>query len=303
MIRDAHGRVLIYDAFLRNGTLYLIATYTHYNDAMTVEVNSIRAEEVGHNEYEPVRYFRVPCAAIPTHIHINGVSYSVPTGSVDVLPCADASGFAVATLFKDDHPFLPQMIDWYRAQGATQFYLYYNGPSLPAGLPTGPDILYRTWNFLYWNTGAYFNNKEKGWAHAAQTAFLTTACLRYLPAHTWTALVDIDEALHANDGRRLVDALQDIPPEYDCVRVRNYWSFRSHDRILYSVEPEPWTSRTKCMVRGSYTGLCGVHSPKAGARCLDSDAFRMYHIVNCGHSNRLPLVKEPRGQVPLPAKK
>lgn len=302
MLRDAQGRTVIYDIFIRDGVCYLVSTYWHYRDlSLQVTVDGQVAEEIGHNEYEPVRYFRVPVTGAPEVVAINGVEHRL-TAPVPVVGESQKGGLAIATLFKHDHAHVASMIEWYRAQGADTFYMYFNGPSLPAGLPTGPGIHYRLWDFQYWNRADY-RYKETGWVHAAQTAFLTMVRLRHMPDHSWIGLVDIDECVSNTTGKTVADTLAEVPLEYDVVRVRNRWAFKSHNRLIYTTVSDPgaeWDARTKCFYRGTYTGLCGVHRPKAGASILNCTSLLMLHVVNYTHMERLRQVEEPRASVPWP---
>lgn len=302
MFHDKKGRVLIYDAFIKGGCLYLVSTYYHYKDApsMDVRVNGVRAKEYGANEYEPVRYFCAPVVAgVPLSITING-SVLTLTVTPTVLDEPPKGGFAVATLFKNDYQYMSAMIDWYRAQGCTAFYLYFNGGDLPAGLPVGPDIHYRSWNFRYWNPGDY-RDKETGWVHAAQTAFLTAVRLRHMPDHDWIALVDIDEHVRSADGRRLVDALAAVPANVQVARVPCHWARREGDVIHYAKRPEGLGVRTKCIYRGSYTGLCGIHKPKDMSAMVDRPDIQMLHVVNYWWTDRrLTNVKGDTGTVQWP---
>ena len=303
MIRDAQGRTVIYDIFVRDGLCYLVSTYWHYRDPpLQIVVNGRVAEEIGYNEYEPVRYFRVPVTAPPEVISIDGIEHRIP--AVPVIGREGTQGLAVATLFKHDYAHMTSMIEWYRAQGVETFYLYFNGPSLPPGLPTGPGIQYRLWNFQYWNP-CDWRDKETGWTHAAQTAFLTMVRLRHLPDHSWIGLVDIDECVANPAGPTVAETLAAVPAEYDVVRVRNRWAFKSHDRLIYTTVGDPeteWEARTKCFYRGTYTGLCGVHRPKPGATILNCQSLLMLHVVNYTHMERLRQVAEPRASVAWPTK-
>jgi hypothetical protein len=299
MIQDSvTGRQLIYDAFIRDGVLYMVSTYYHYRDPPhTIIVNGVQATPVGYNEYEPVVYYHVPCLSPPAAITINDRTYTLPP--LDILTTGTPTGLAIATLFKHDHAFMSEMVDWYRKQGATAFYLYFNGPTLPAGLPQGPDLHYRLWNFRYWNPGNY-KDPEMGWVHAAQTAFVTMVRLRYIPDHAWTGLVDIDEAVMATSGEPLDRALAAVPEEHTVLRIQNHWALKAHNRIIYSQESEGPIARTKCFYRGSYTGLCGVHAPKpATTPTLATTDFRMLHIVNQTHPDRISLIRDPKLTLPL----
>jgi hypothetical protein len=298
MIKDpSTGHQLVYDAFLRDGWLYIVSTFYNIRDRpLTITVNGLTAEVHGFNEPEPVCYYRVRCTEIPTHITINTITYPFPSNIDTLLSPQQPGGIAIATLFKGDHMFIPNMLAWYRKQGATAFYLYYNGDTLPDGLPTGPDIHYRTWNFRYWNSGGMHGRPETGWAHAAQMAFLTTVRLRYFPYHSWIGLVDIDELVVPVDGIQLSTYLEKVPANKLCVMFQNHWAIQNNNSITYSEKAEGWESRTKCFYRGSYTGLCGIHHPKhlSPASILNTLDLRMLHIVNQTHPDRISLIRNPK---------
>jgi hypothetical protein len=307
MIKDAAGRTIIYDAFIRDGWLTLVSTYYHYREGpvLRIRVGGRLMQEIGVNEYEPVRAFRLEWPDSdrpPSDIEINEVLYPLTVDVVTQEP--RTPGFAVATLFNHDWAHTGSMIEWYRAQGVTAFYLYFNGPALPSGpgLPTGPDIHYRLWNFQYWNRADY-KDKETGWVHAAQTAFLTMVRYRHLPDHAWIALVDIDEHVWSADGRRLIDVLADVAPEVGVIRVPCHWALRAHNRIIYTQTGERVGVRSKCLYRGDYDGFIGVHNPKPVGEPFDHPSLRMLHVTNYTHSDRIGLIKEPRGEVPWPTQK
>jgi hypothetical protein len=285
MIADATGRTLIYDAFVRDGFLYLVSTYWHFREApITIRVGDAIAEEVGVNELEPVRYFRVSVGSSspPTEIQIDDVTYSFKEPVPVLAVKAQNKGLAVATLFKQDHKHIPSMIEWYRAHGVDDFYLYYNGTELPAGLPTGPGIHYGLWPFRYWHPGTKINKKETGWMHAAQPAFITMITLRYMPDHSWMGLVDIDEHVcPVTADLKLCDVLADVSSGFDVVKVRNYYAIRNPDSISFGSESQGgWTHRTKCFYRGSFRGLCGIHQPKTKCSILECESLRMLHMAN-----------------------
>ena len=181
MIRDATGQVIIYDIFVRDNICYLISTYHRQSDPpLNIVVNGCVAKEVGFKEYEPIRYFHVPVLTPPTAVTINGVTHEL-TAPVPVVSRLGGGGIAVATLFKNDRAFVSSAVDWYRAQGVEDFYFYFNGPTLPEGLPTGMGIHYGIWDFPYWNAQKY----PDSFNHGAQTTFLTMIRLRYMPYHSW----------------------------------------------------------------------------------------------------------------------
>jgi hypothetical protein len=301
MLHDTKGRTVIYDAFVKDGFLYLVSTYYHYKDAppMRIIVDGVQAEEIGLNDYEPVRYFRVPVAATgPKVIEVNGKPVKFKP---EILKPRVRGGFAVATLFKNDYQYMNSMIEWYRVQGCTAFYLYFNGGALPPGMPQGPDIHYRSWNFRYWNPTDW-KDKETGWIHAAQPAFLTMVRLRHMPDHDWIALVDIDEHVWPGEGKRLVDVLAATPPEVQVVRTPCHWTRREGQALHYALTPDPVGVRSKCIYRGSYQGLCGIHRPKDESAMVERPDLRMLHVANYWWMDRrVDHVKGETGVVQWPA--
>ena len=304
MISDPKtGKQLIYDAFVRDGWLYMVSTFYHYKDKpYTIIVNGRQAECVGANEYEPVCYYRVEIDTVPTTVIINDAMYNFPR-ELDILnsETGGKGGIAIATLFKNDYPFIPDMLSWYRKHGVAKFYFYFNGPTLPAGLPEGPDVQYHLWDFQYWNPGSDYKNHETGWTHAAQTAFLTMTRLRHLPDHKWIGLIDIDEVIYPVNGCTLATALDNISTEYNCVRIPNHWAISENNQITYSLTSDGPHSRTKCFYRGSYTALCGIHGPKPAdaGTVLHTTDIRMLHIVNQSHPDRKSMICEPTATLQL----
>jgi hypothetical protein len=297
-------RKYIFDAFVRESCLYLVSTYYKYDDPpLHVYMGDTKMEEIGHNEYEPVRYFRCPLNPIepfPTSVSINGDPYPL-TLSAGPSGRAKKGGLAIATLFKYDSLFIREMITWYRAQGCTAFYLYYNGAKLPEGLPQGPDIHYGVWPVTYWNP-ADWRNKETGWVHLGQTTFLTMARLRFLPDHDWLGLVDIDEHVWPGPGRTLLDALGALSPDTMVACVPCHWARRTVNTVVFNKASEAKYARSKCFYRGAYAGLCGVHRPKDSTHCRMCDDIPMLHCITYSHPARHSLIDNTTAiTVPWPA--
>lgn len=305
MINDSQGRTLIYDAFVKAGILTLVSTFYKTTDPpLNIVVGARSATEHGANEREPVRWFEVPVDGIPTTISIDGVTYPIKVSVHNPV----VGGLAVATLFKDDHVFLPHMLAYYRRLGVTKFYLFYNGPALPAGLPTGADIEYGLWDFKYWNHSAKWAPSELGWGHAAQMTFLTMMRCRYLSDHSWMGFVDIDEFVYPENGASLLDVLELSPPD-SVVVIQNYWAYLEKEGTAICND---WSinygKRTKAFYRGGFGGMVGIHRPKESEdigkqrsreaqRVHLTEELKLLHMINFGQAaDRRSLVTVLRSQ-------
>lgn len=285
--------IIVYDTFIRNGRLYFISTYLRsYDPAFRLKVEGHKLTEVGLNEPEPARYFF--CDIKPDfrdkelNLFING---TICTLRPEVLALTKKHPLAIATLFKyESGAQVQRFLDYYRMQGVTAFYLYYNGAELPEDLPVDVDVFYRLWDFPYWN------DVNMTYMHCAQSVFLTTVRFRILPDCAWLALVDLDEFIYCSGGP-LVHYLADLPAAYDVVRVRNYWSMcpDSGGPIQYNVDGGNWLDRTKCIYKGSFKGLFAIHGPKAVGdfKEFKADDLKLLHVVNDLHKDRVALIKEP----------
>lgn len=284
---DINGHTFIYDAFIRNKILYLVSHFcSFYDRPISLYVNGVKAIEVGYKEYEPVRYFFTAAPESPiVEIEINGSCYTVNVREVIVNP---TDKIAVATLFKGDYERIHNFIKYYRNQGVDDFYFYYNGGDFPLNcnhkLPTGSGIYYRNWNFTYWN-------KNCAWRHAAQTGFLTTIRLMHMPDYKWLAFIDLDEYLFHKEYVKLRDYLNKVDTNVDVVQIRNHWAKKEERKIIYSKASSGWNQRTKCIYRGTYKDLCGIHVPKNTSKMLREQNIMMLHICDVDTSFNAGKVK------------
>lgn len=284
VIYDFSGKILVYDFFIRDSTLYFISTFTNSKEpVLTIKIGGTHIKETSLNEQEPVRYFSCPSGV--STVNINGFSLRLVPPIVEKRKL----GLVICTLFKNETPAdVLRFVTYYRVQGVTMFYLYYNGPADGMdGMPQGDDIVYKAWNFNYWNklTG-------DGYRHCAQSVFLTMVRWRYLAYCDWLALVDLDEFIYCD--LRLADYLKGCAE--DVIKIRNYWSTRDSDgRLLYSDVPGTWNERTKCVYRGSFNGEFGIHGPKARGsyKELKAHDLKLLHLIDVLHPARKNLLEPP----------
>jgi len=296
MITDSAGRPLIFDTFIRGDTLYLISAYYHKDDkSLSIMVNGRKAIEIGMNDgHEPTRVFMVKVGNPVTEISIDGTVYPV---SVTVYKPAPGD-VAVATLFKDDYDYVKDTIRWYRRQGVTRFYLYYNGAELPAGLPQEEGVVYGLWPFPYRNYDGP-RDVNKGWTHMAQPAFLTMVRLKYFPDHSWMGLIDLDEfVLPLDSDKRIVDVLAKTGEQV--VMLENHWSLRDGDRLQYSLQASHgFNFRTKCFYSRAFGGFWGIHGPKTKCSIEYSKSMILAHVADYRYPERRAEAMPPFGEVRL----
>jgi hypothetical protein len=276
MIKGADGRIIVFDACVKQDTLYLISTYYSVDDKPTViELNGPPLKEAGYKEYEPVRYFYGPAPAEATvTIHIDGVAHSITPERLEASP----GEFAVATLFKYDCARIPDFVTYYRNQGCKKFYLYYNGRVLPESLPQAPDIVYRCWYFPYWNCRYDPYKCNTIFQHCAQMTFLTTIRHRYMKDYAWFGLVDLDEWVYT-EGQTVVRSLQRESPDKNIIVVKNHWAFRDGPVLKYNPVGLTPCQRSKVFYRSTFGGECSIHYPKHSNFYVSGD-LKLLHMAD-----------------------
>jgi hypothetical protein len=346
-------RQLVFDMFLRQGSeLVLVSTYYGIDDAdfaTEVTVQAERSErspqeyddvsstsgnwetlqlsrEVGASEREPARALVYRCVHDPTQpvrvrITFRGGKRQVYTLTPDSVPPSlmtppptTRGGVAIATLFKNDYDQIPTWYEYYKSQGVSRFYLYYNGDLnvvqdklnklalAGAGAGAEAEISYHAWPFRYWT-------KPEGWLqwpyeHHAQMAFLTAARMRYLPLHDWLIMGDLDEFIHSNTpSQRLSEYLQ-AHEESPYVMVANTWAYEpdkttsasasasAEFTIVANWRPLPCPWRSKVIYNGRrYQGLFGIHQPKGDTLPSCTTDLSMYHVAQPQHTDRRSRVR------------
>lgn len=308
------GKLFIYDIFIRDGKLYLVSTYyTKSDPPVRVYANNRQLTEVGHNEYEPVRYFIGDAPTNPL------VTIRIEDDKTKPFTCSAIAEYvetthgrmAVATLFKHDYKRIPTYCAYYRTQGVEKFFLYYNGPTLPDDIYYAYDIEYRCWDYPYWNPGAYPINRPEtvDWAHNAQTTFITSICLRNLPRYDWFGFVDLDELIK-HPSKPLRKHLEtDISPDIQSVISRCHWGERLDDtriRYTHSYVSEIYEGRAKVFYRSIYNDLCGIHFPKSWEKSMISNDLCLIHYIDeydpdsSSRIERLQAIIEPTSILRLP---
>jgi len=294
---------LIYDIFVKNDYIYVISTFKNSCEKpLKITVNETPLKEYFFKDAAPMLYYSAKLTNTDSTNFVITINSQVFTwinphtklGVEYIKPKLTRNKLAFATLFKDDYPFLSQMINHYRNQGVDCFYLYYNGSKLPNNLPQGPDINYYLWDIqpYFWTSRKHgFHNRK---LHNAQTSFLTMVQHKYFDDNEWIILADLDELIINTkpQEKTILDRLQQS--EAEVISIRNHWAkIDNLGKIYYVAEDLGPFIRTKCIYRGSYTGWIGVHHPFGTVNKVDMTDLRLLHVVNVLHNDRLKYIVEP----------
>jgi hypothetical protein len=291
IIRQQDDNTLIHDIFIRDDKIYFISTFWSRNfPKIKINIKGVKLSEHAINQQEPMRYF-TGFVGIKRKFNLN------INGNIHILeppvikPLDKKHRFAIATLFKyETVDMVKRFIKYYRSQGCTMFYLYYNGSVLPEDLPKRSDIIYRIWDFTYFLT-------DLEYIHCAQSVFLTTVRFRHLPDCDFLALIDLDEYIYSLDeGLLLVDYLYSISNDYNVIKIQNHWA-RCPDLggpISYTGLGCGFLERTKCIYRGSFKGYFSIHEPKneSDEKVYCTPNLLLLHLTML-HKERDMLIKEP----------
>jgi len=132
---------------------------------------------------------------------------------------------SLTTLFKDDYTIFPFFYDYYKKQGVSHFYMYYNGKITPKIQHlfdnfVENDITFIEWDYLYWNDMTLSKNKYQ---HHAQLGQMHHAIYKYgKDINDYMIFCDLDEYLHIPNNTLLHFINQ--YPNIDIIGFRNKWA-------------------------------------------------------------------------------
>lgn len=260
-IKDEYKTFIVFDFFIRNKKIYFVSTYySSLTPVFSLKIEKVALTDFQVKEQEPIHYLSGAVdGRREFNLFINGNFFCVQPALVK--PLIIRRRLVVATLFKNETvAMINRFLSYYRGQGVDYFYLYFNGPELPVGLPQGLDIMYRIWDY------PYLLKADDGYLHCAQSVFLLTFKLRHFDDCDWALLIDLDEFVWSLDeGITLIDYLTELDDSVNVVKLQNYWSMvpDSGGPISFSGIGLGWINRTKCIYRNSFKGYFGIHAPKS----------------------------------------
>ena len=275
--------VLFFDVFYKNNKIYLILPI--YNQPYSpndikLQVNNdthplVLSKKFERNGYEPTLIYVYDYFAFSKKIKLT-VEYqnTIRRYNLKHIICNDTlKKLGLSTLFKDDYLAFPFFYEYYKKQGVSHFYMYYNGKITPEireiFTKNKSDVTLIEWDFRYWN----FLDEEKEaaiekgdylYAHHAQPGQLQHAIYRYgKDVCEYMAFCDFDEYLHI-PNMNLSQFLQQYP-DVDIVGFCNKWAettsvedLKTHTTILTS-EPIPYGKRSKNIYKMSSVNTIYIH--------------------------------------------
>jgi len=328
-------RLLFFDIFYKNNKIYLIMPI--YNKPanplqIIIRVNNSDlplSESFVKDSNEPVLIYvyNVPNAdtEIASEIEVEVSCCQItkiytlqhiisPTPTMPTTPTTPCQYFlTLTTLFHNDYTIFPLFYNYYKSQGVSHFYMYYNGVITQQVKDFfeeyGSDnITLIEWNFHYWNP------RNFKYSHHAQPAQIHHAIYRYgKNASEYMISCDLDEYLHipiqtekekdryAHNGitiKKYIDSHRDI----DIFGFCNIWATTLDnkyptkpvlpDKILTVESINPYKDRSKNIYKLNSIQTVGIHQvgesdPTSFNENLKSITdLQMYHFYNWSRHER-----------------
>ena len=332
-----YTRLLFFDIFYKNNKIYLIMPI--YNKPanplqITIIVNNSElslSESFVKDSNEPalIYIYNVPSmeSEVASEIEVEVTcceitkTYTLSHIIVPTLPTLPTSPssptphqhfLTLATLFQNDYTIFPLFYNYYKSQGVSHFYMYYNGVITKQIKDffekySSDTVTLIEWNFHYWNPRTF------KYPHHAQPAQIHHAIYRYGKSMSdYMIFCDLDEYLHIpsrtydhKDGydidltlKKYIDSHSDI----DIFGFCNIWATTLDnkyptedvlpDKILTVESINSYKDRSKNIYKLDSIQTVGIHQvgesdPVSFNENLKSIAnLQMYHFYNWSRGTR-----------------
>jgi hypothetical protein len=198
-------KYLFFDIFFKNNTIYIILPII--NEPVKVDTINIQVEEtkltiskqIIKNSYEPTLIYMYNYVSDASHIKVS-IQYEnyYKTFTLENIKTTPTQKLTVTTLFKDDYELFPIFYNYYKKQGVSHFYMYYNGKMnthiQKVFNDYYDDVTLIEWDYRYWLDGYKF-------AHHAQLGQIHHAIYRYgKDVCDYMIFCDFDEYLHVENN-------------------------------------------------------------------------------------------------------
>jgi hypothetical protein len=322
-------RLLFFDIFYKNNKIYLIMPI--YNKPanplqITIIVNNSElslSESFVKDSNEPalIYVYNVPImeSEIASEIEVEVTCCEITKTytlshiiSATSPPIPRQHFLTLATLFQNDYTIFPLFYNYYKSQGVSHFYMYYNGVITKQikdffAKYSSDIVTLIEWNFHYWNPRTF------KYPHHAQPAQIHHAIYRYGKSMSeYMISCDLDEYLHIpvqadnrKDGygigltlKKYIDSHSDI----DIFGFCNIWATTLDnkyptkpvlpDKILTVESINPYKDRSKNIYKLNSIQTVGIHQvgesePACFNENLKSIAdLQMYHFYNWSRGAR-----------------
>ena len=287
-------KYLFFDIFYKDNKLYLILPiYNNPIQPNTIKI-SINNDNVNHllqitdtkikNEPEPALIYIYDCISNLDTIKVN-VEYNNISKTFTLKNCiiSNKHDLSLTTLFKDDYELFPLFYEYYKKQGVSHFYMYYNGKLTEQikEIFNFNDVTLIEWDYQYWN------DSTCTYRHHAQLGQMHHAIYRYgKNISDYMIFCDLDEYLHIpNSGNNIKNYILNNK-DIDTFGFCNKWS-NTIDNIYPNTFPNSfftsniieYGARSKNIYKISSINTIGIHSTNSYYLNKQTN-FLMFHFYN-----------------------
>jgi hypothetical protein len=292
-------RYLLFDIFYKNNKLWLVLPVYDLTPLSVESISvSVEGKQLELTEKHVSTYYYGPTAIYAYDIKTPSSSVCVKVEyewrekvfHLNHIVTSEKSEIGLTTLCKDDYMLFVPFYKYYKDQGVSQFYIYYNKKVTPEIKQFfqnyGNDVVLIEWNYIW---------KLNEDTHHAQIGQLNHALYKYgKENHTHMIFCDLDEYLHIPKTtlKQFVDTNKNISTFGFC----NKWS-RTIDNTIPDVFPRTFLTepgkleyplRSKNIYKVSDLSLVFIHHPLEYVTKQDviSD-LTMYHFYNWTQPERM----------------
>ena len=295
---------LFYDIFYKNNNIYIILPI--YNDP--IDSSSIKIKVDNDELKTPITYiyklgnesilifiynYLSNVDVINVTIEYNNIIKIFKLNHIKVNEC-NVNELSLTTLCKNDYRIFPIFYEYYKNQGVSHFYIYYNGiiTSEIQKVFNLDNVTLIEWNFKYWN-----DRTKIKYPHHAQTGQINHALYRYgKDISDYMLFCDLDEYCYIPNFsiKQYILDNNDI----NMIGFCNYWSNtidnkypeKFPNKFLTVKEGIPYPGRSKTLYKTNSINIVGVHTINHTLYRKKNDnnlkAFMMFHFYNWTKKNR-----------------
>lgn len=289
---------LFFDIFHKNNKLYLVCPI-YYRDKL-VNHNDIK---IYSNNKKLTLFKRItklknePTDIIIYNFNTNNMKNNITVKYKNItkkynlnhIKTLSKKELAVTTLFLYDYELFNIFYNYYKKEGVTSFYMYYNGilNDTIIKMYNRPGVVLIEWNYLYWNINCSFS-------HHAQLGQMHHALYLFgKDKNKYMIFCDLDEYLHIPKTRLLSYLIRNN--NVDRIGFNNYWAKTLNSQIPTQFpikfligNKHNFRLRSKCIYKTSSISTLNVHHENNF--CINNpikrENFFMFHFFNWCKKNR-----------------
>lgn len=235
------------------------------------------------NTKSPIIYVKVE---YKNHINEYSLNHEITTIKYDL---------CLTTLFKDDYTLFSLFYDYYKKQGVSHFYMYYNGKLTPEIHEAfhKTDVTLIEWDYMYWIDESrkckYYHHAQMGQIHDALYRYGKDNC-------NYMIFCDLDEYLYLPNNNILNYIIQN-KHTVDMIGFCNKWANTIDNHIPSEFPSKLLTSkkfnygeRSKNIYKVTSVNTIGIHTCRDFTKynIIATIDFYMFHFYNWVIRDRLP---------------